>query len=437
MKEQHVRRRSEELVYDVAVHDIIKEGNLGTLVDHLTDPERSEPTFSDVFFLTYSTFTTASELFTILVERARETQFDQRSQEVIRTRTIAALTSWFERYWGESNSPETTQELRRMHGQVQQCSEIMDNAASSRLLAAMEQRLTGNEPTRRVVTPPSNTQPPSPITPKSMKKMKLGEIDPTEMARQLTILESQLYCRIRHLDWLNKAWTTEAHTGINAMILHSNQLANWVVEVILGQCDMKRRVGMMKYFIQVAEKCRELNNYATLMSIISGLGTTPVFRLYLHWNQVSRKAMASLENLRHLMSSERNFVRYRESLRTSPPPCIPFIGIFLTDLVFLEDGIPNQTPSGVINFGKRAKVAEVLREIQHHQRTPHYFLPVPELQDMIQKGLQNAGKLDDTYDQSLEIEPRRQGEENLPGRDRYAATGSHMTSVLIASMAMR
>lgn len=252
-EEQHVRRRSEELVYDVAVHDTIKEGNLGALVDHLTDPETSEPTFSDVFFLTYSTFTTASELFTALVERARETQFDERSQEVIRTRTIAALTSWFERYWGECNSPETTQELRRMHGQVQRCSEIMDNAASARLLAAMEQRLTGKEPTRRVVTPPFNTQPPSPITPKSMKKMKLAEIDPTELARQLTILESQLYRRIRHVDWLNKAWTTEAHTGINAMILHSNQLANWVVEVILGQCDMKRRVGMMKYFIQVAE----------------------------------------------------------------------------------------------------------------------------------------------------------------------------------------
>ena len=111
--------------------------------------------------------------------------------------------------------------------------------------------------------------------------------------------------------------------------------------------------------------------------------------------------------------------------------------MFLTDLVFLEDGIPNQTPSGVINFGKRAKIAEVLREIQHHQRTPHYFLPVPEFRDMIQKGLQNAGKLEDAYDQSLEIEPRRQGEENLPGKDRYAATGSHMTSVLIASMVMR
>lgn len=262
-EEQHLRPRSEELVYDVAVHDTIKEGSLGALVDHLTDPERSEPTFSDVFFLTYSTFTTALELFTILVERVRETQFDGRSQEVMRTRTIAALTNWFERYWGESNSPETTQKLRRMHGQVQQCSEIMDNAASSRLLAAMEQRLTGQMPTRRLVTPPSNTQPPSPITPKSMKKIKLGEIDPTEMARQLTILESQLYSRIRHVDWLNKAWTTEAHTGINAMILHSNQLANWVVEAILGQCDMKRRVGMMKYFVQVAEVGTTVSAHAT------------------------------------------------------------------------------------------------------------------------------------------------------------------------------
>ena len=91
----------------------------------------------------------------------------------------------------------------------------------------------------------------------------------------------------------------------------------------------------------------------------------------------------------------------------------------------------------MINFSKRSKIADVLQDIQQFQSTPYLLQPVPELQDYIVKSLESAKDLSDMYDRSMELEPRRYGEETLPGHVPYAATGSHMSSMVIASMAMR
>lgn len=110
--------------------------------------------------------------------------------------------------------------------------------------------------------------------------------------------------------------------------------------------------------------------------------------------------------------------------------------MYLTDLVFIEDGIPSNVGDGAINFSKRYKIADVLQDIQQFQNTPYVLQPVPELQDHIAQQLQSAKDISDMYDRSLDLEPRHAGEE-LAGHVPYAATGSHMSSVVIASMAIR
>jgi len=69
-----------------------------------------------------------------------------------------------------------------------------------------------------------------------------------------------------------------------------------------------------------------MNNFSTLTSIISALGTAPIHRLSRTWAQVNARTMTILEALRRLMNSNRNFHDYRETLRLANPPCIPFFG---------------------------------------------------------------------------------------------------------------
>lgn len=131
------------------------------------------------------------------------------------------------------------------------------------------------------------------------------------------------------------------------------------------------------------------------------------------------------------MGSTKNFSDYRETLHKANPPCIPFFGastiidyymaspnmltgVYLTDLTFIEDGIPGVIKkTNLINFAKRSKTAEVIRDIQQYQNVPYPLQPVPELQEYILTNMQTAGDVHEMYDRSLAVEPREREDEKI------------------------
>ena len=90
------------------------------------------------------------------------------------------------------------------------------------------------------------------------------------------------------------------------------------------------------------------------------------------------------------------------------------LGVYLTDLTFIEDGIPSIIKkSALINFAKRAKTAEVIRDIQQYQNVPYPLQPVPELQEYILSNMQAAGDVHEMYEKSLAVEPREREDEKI------------------------
>ncbi|KAJ6164926.1 hypothetical protein N7470_003598 [Penicillium chermesinum] len=404
---------------------VLKCGTLAGLVEHLTRHDKLDASFNNTFLLTYRSFTSASELFEMLVQRFNVQppfglnsddmqMWIDRKQKPIRFRVVNILKSWFDQFWMEPNDETNMELLRRVHAFTKDSIATTKTPGAPTLLAVIEQRLRGQDTTAKRLVPTQNVAAPPPIIPKNMKKLKFLDIDPTEFARQLTIIESRLYSKI------------QPASNVKALILHSNQLTNWVAEMILMQGDVKKRVVVIKHFVNVADKCRALNNYSTLTSIISALGTAPIHRLGRTWGQVSGRTSAILEQMRRLMASTKNFGEYRETLHLANPPCIPFFGVYLTDLTFIEDGIPSLTPSELINFNKRAKTAEVIRDIQQYQNVPYLLQPVGELQDYILSNLQAAGDVHDMYDRSLEIEPREREDEKIARYESLSKEKFHM-----------
>ena len=91
-----------------------------------------------------------------------------------------------------------------------------------------------------------------------------------------------------------------------------------------------------------------------------------------------------------------------------------YLGVYLTDLTFIEEGIPSVIKgTNLINFAKRAKTAEVIRDIQQYQNVPYPLQPVPELQDYILSNMQAAGDVREMYEKSLSVEPREREDEKI------------------------
>jgi len=243
--------------------------------------------------------------------------------------------------------------------------------------------------------------------------------------RQLTLIDWQIYSKIKPVECLNKNWSEEdSHAyNIKAMIHLTNRLTVWVVYTILRERRVVNRREVFKYFVQTADKCRQLNNFDTLMAILAGLTSTPIHRLKVTWELMPNKVVTLYNDLRAMMNPTKNFSEYREALHSIEPPCVPFLGVYLTDLTFIEDGNPDRIHDQqyLINFAKRSKTAEVIREIQQYQVAPYILQPVQEIQDFLQEKM-NAVKIgiQDLFNLSKKVEPIENDTEKAVRRLREA-----------------
>lgn len=64
----------------------------------------------------------------------------------------------------------------------------------------------------------------------------------------------------------------------------------------------------------------------------------------------------TINKLQTLVSTDGRFRNMREALHRVDPPAIPYLGMYLTDLSFIEEGTPNFTDEGLLNFSKMRMV---------------------------------------------------------------------------------
>lgn len=84
---------------------------------------------------------------------------------------------------------------------------------------------------------------------------------------------------------------------------------------------------------------------------------------------MDRQKFAELERLRRY--SEQNYRDLRNAVHSASQPVIPFLGVYLTDLTYVEDGAVNRV-GHLINFQKLAKIAEYILEIQQYQQVTSF-----------------------------------------------------------------
>lgn len=56
-----------------------------------------------------------------------------------------------------------------------------------------------------------------------------------------------------------------------------------MTDTVVDEQDVKKRIGVVKHWIEVGEECLKLNNFDTLTAISCAIESTPVRRLHNTW----------------------------------------------------------------------------------------------------------------------------------------------------------
>lgn len=256
-----------DISFNVQGH--VKGGTLPALVERLTLHDGLDSNFVATFLLTYRSFGTTEEFFTLLFRRFsvmapiglddyEMEEWTQRKLTPIRLRVMNIIKSWLEAYYLEDE-----EEDRQILPRIKEFCEanLMHETISFtavQLMKLVEKRETSDGSFRRMVLNLS-TQAPQPITPRNLKRIRFMDLDPLELARQLTILETNIYNRVRPVECLGKAWTSSdpavaaKSVNIKKIIETSNSYANWINEIVLSEPEIKKRAAILKHLVSVAE----------------------------------------------------------------------------------------------------------------------------------------------------------------------------------------
>lgn len=423
----------------------ITGGTLPALVERLTTHDSTpDSMFVSTFYLTFRLFATPIELAEALVDRFDYVAESPHIAGPVRLRVYNVFKGWLESHWRDLSDHDALSIIEPFAND--KLGKLIP-AAGKRLLDLALKVSSSNGPLvpRQISSigktstsiaqyiPADTPLPPSSLTKSqvsTMKNWKMGgsmptilDFEPLEVARQLTIKEMNIFCAIMPEELLGSEWTKRSGSNavnVRAMSTLSTDLSNLVADTILQYDDAKKRAVIIKQWIKIAHKCLELNNYDSLMAIICSLNSSTIVRLKKTWDIVSVRRKDMLKALQAVVEPDKNYATLRRRLHDHVPPCLPFVGTYLTDLTFVDAGNPatKQLPGvgdgdgmSVINFDKHTRTAKIIGELQRFQ-IPYRLAEIPEMQEWIQQQIVRVKSSSDHenvqqyYRKSLLLEPR-------------------------------
>jgi son of sevenless-like protein len=290
-------------------------GTLKCLIERMTLHDTTiDLTFSNTFFLTFRMFTTPLELSQALYRRYDITPFSGLHPDELREWNASKATpvrlriynffkTWLESYWQAETDGVVLDSLllfcqNRVAGTMASASQRLVDLAQKRMRSALMNVVEPLSPTSPLSEVPSNRRglmrtkssekmkagkivevsdpylplrrsgpaPPSPSVSKTLLQqlrslpasaIGIMDVDPLELARQLTIMESRLYCAIKPDELVGQDFISRAgknsSMNIKAMSSLSTRITGWISEIILKEQDARKRTSLIKYFIKLSE----------------------------------------------------------------------------------------------------------------------------------------------------------------------------------------
>eukprot|EP01114_Cavostelium_apophysatum_P012167 TRINITY_DN269_c0_g2_i3.p1 TRINITY_DN269_c0_g2~~TRINITY_DN269_c0_g2_i3.p1 ORF type:complete len:1067 (+),score=282.01 TRINITY_DN269_c0_g2_i3:478-3201(+) len=394
----------------------LKAGSLNKLVERLTS-DKTEGNlgflkFTKNFLTTYRSFTTPHELFGKLVLRysvklprlplnITADEYVRKMVTPIQLRAINVMKMWMETSYFDFDAKL----LNRVENFIQH--RVIPDG-NEKLAAMLRNAIKKLQAKRSETEAPKSNILIEPTTEVDLYPSQLFDrFSAEDIAKAFCVIDGKVFKMIKPMELLNQAWSKpelkyrSIHVG--QTINRFNQVSGWTSSIILWQERIDERVKVYKKMIALCEYLIKFNNFNGLMAVLSGINDAAVFRLKYTIAELPEKSKQAFANASHIMDNQFSFKNYRERLHQSDPPIIPFLGVYLTDLTFINDGNPDKIKN-LINFRKRELESDVILEIQLYQQLTHNFAVDQKLMNLL-NNLPFNDK-DKLYQLSLVREPR-------------------------------
>eukprot|EP01080_Neovahlkampfia_damariscottae_P009809 gene9809-2134_t len=380
----------------------IKYTTIDKLIEKLTSfDELLDLNLLYSFMFTYKTFSTSNEILDKLnlryntIPKTEEefkqfSIFQKKKLHPIRIRITQIIKHWIEKHFIDFDSKL----LKRV---IEFCNEMKETKSENlaisieKTIKKMKQKSLSRTLSIYKTNQALNYEKPI-IPPNLMNKNGIKTVSnildwpSKELARQISLIEFNLFKQIHYDEFMNNNWTKE-NREIRAVNIHSliewfNDISSFLSYQILLKERSKARALILSKIIHIANECRHLNNYQATFELISSTTVKSIYRLKRTWKHLSKQDKLLHEELLEYIQPKGNFKFLRNEIKKSIPPCIPYIGLYLKDLIFIEDGNPNFI-NDKINFTKRTKISNLLKEIHSYQQVPFELMMIRELSDKL------------------------------------------------------
>jgi len=225
-------------------------------------------------------------------------------------------------------------------------------------------------------------------------KFDLQDLDPLVLAQQLTLIEAELFYKIVDAEFFHMAWRkenderTKVAPNVVKLVDRFNKVSYWVATEIVMSTNIKDRVNLMKKFIAMAEHLRDMGNFNGVMEVVAGLNLWSITRLKETWEQLPTNVSNSAKEMNALMENKQNYRLYRQALKTTKLPILPYLGIYLRDLTFIEEGNSDWVgpkEDGLVNMDKLNLIAQIILEVKRFQTVPFAIDKDPVLAGYLSK----------------------------------------------------
>ncbi|PRP83075.1 hypothetical protein PROFUN_09671 [Planoprotostelium fungivorum] len=340
------------------------------------DYNTAESGYTTIMLNTLPHYTNPFEFFQMLrfifISTLKETQ----------TKVTDVLLRWVSLFPEDFINEEL---IKRIEAFLPYIDKLVGNQQGDRMRQGMlKSTLAGRSGARRAMTIVATKNIP-PIIERVKDPKSIFDLDELEVARQLTLASSASWREVRLREFCNLAWEKRGKErkarNLIMFIERCNKISLWVCHLIMEKDSIQLSASMIAFWINVAEHCRSMGNFSDLVAIMTGLQHSSVSRLKKRWAAVSDKDIKLFNSLQEVVKMDSNYKNLRSITKKTPTPIVPFVGIWLHDLVFLEE---NPTfIQGRVSFEKLEMLNELFDKITRTWTDDYHFLFLGKYQELL------------------------------------------------------